>query len=271
MLSPQVSITSKQYTLVSLAKLSTRLQAFDDENKIKVIIDQFGTHLNIDLQQRGVEFLQLFRDYSHLRSALLEKMPPMNVNRVQQNGNGSYDFDSNITTQGELMDGVDTDPEPLTIKNPKTIKINKDSNALLDLLGDDIVSNDNMPSLLSNTQENSLINNVTASNNAIPTAIPTTGTTNNLDLLDLLGGIDTSPTAPSVFPTLLSSTTNSLDSENLNIISPTTNNINLLSSSSIIGGTTGIDNLLNSGGFMNDFTTSPSILNNNISNDVSLL
>ena len=59
---------------------------------MKAIIDSFGTHLHVDLQQRGVEFSQLFKAHNHLRGALLEKMPPMQINRVgqqqaQQNGN----------------------------------------------------------------------------------------------------------------------------------------------------------------------------------------
>ena len=37
----------------------------------------FGSHLEIDLQQRGVEFSQLFRKHNAMRTALLEPMPPM--------------------------------------------------------------------------------------------------------------------------------------------------------------------------------------------------
>lgn len=44
---------------------------------IEAIIVSFGSHLNVELQQRGIEFTQLFRGYSHLRPALLEKMPAM--------------------------------------------------------------------------------------------------------------------------------------------------------------------------------------------------
>ena len=37
----------------------------------------FGCHLNVELQQRGVEFSQLFTRHEALRPALLERMPPM--------------------------------------------------------------------------------------------------------------------------------------------------------------------------------------------------
>lgn len=51
-------------------------------SEIKCIIDAFGSHLDIDLQQRSVEFSQLFKTHSNLRPALLEKMPPMQITRV---------------------------------------------------------------------------------------------------------------------------------------------------------------------------------------------
>lgn len=101
--SPQVSTISKQYALMSLAKLSTRLNPCP--NEIQSMIVSFSSHLNVDLQQRGIEFSQLFRDYNNLRPALLEKMPPMQINKAMgQNGNGVSDEMSGtdlIETEGE--------------------------------------------------------------------------------------------------------------------------------------------------------------------------
>ncbi|XP_049866721.1 AP-1 complex subunit gamma-1 isoform X4 [Pectinophora gossypiella] len=75
--STQLSITTKEYLLLSLAKLSTRFTTQPSQDKIRVIIDTFGSHIHIELQQRGVELSQLYRNYAHLRPALLERMPPM--------------------------------------------------------------------------------------------------------------------------------------------------------------------------------------------------
>ncbi|KAL0893604.1 hypothetical protein ABMA27_013782 [Loxostege sticticalis] len=75
--STQLSITTKEYLLLSLAKLSTRFTTQPSQDKIRVIIDTFGSHIHIELQQRGVELSQLYRQYAHLRPALLERMPAM--------------------------------------------------------------------------------------------------------------------------------------------------------------------------------------------------
>lgn len=68
---PQNSNTTKQYALMSLTKLSTRFQA--TTSHILQAISSFRCSLHIELQQRGVEFSQLFGQYAHLRPALLER------------------------------------------------------------------------------------------------------------------------------------------------------------------------------------------------------
>lgn len=134
-------------------------------SEIKQIIDSFGSHLHIDLQQRGVEFSQLFGNYNHLREPLLEKMPPMQINRVNGTTTNGIE-DTELLNNGNEVEKVPA----------KT----NDSDALLDLLGsgDDIMS----PPVVANTLNN---NTITPSNNQ--------------DLLDLLGGIDLSPpVAPTI-------------------------------------------------------------------------
>jgi AP-1 complex subunit gamma-1 len=111
------------------------------------------------LQQRGVEFLQLFGSHNHLREPLLEKMPAMTINRINgANGNGEVEVSEvQISSEKSVSNG------------------RSNTDTLLDLLGsgDDIIM-------------------------SAPTAAPTTNapvTTSNL--LDLLGDIDLSaPAAP---------------------------------------------------------------------------
>lgn len=80
---------------------NSELNFFQFYSKIKCIIDNFGSHLNIDLQQRSVEFSQLFKSHNNLRPALLEKMPPMQVTRIS-NQNSEYAEDSGRL--GELIE-----------------------------------------------------------------------------------------------------------------------------------------------------------------------
>ena len=60
-----ISVVTKQYGLMSLTKLSTRFPRATP--KIQEIIDAFGSHLQVDLQQRGLEFSQLFKKFDHMR------------------------------------------------------------------------------------------------------------------------------------------------------------------------------------------------------------
>jgi len=75
--------------------------------EIQALITSFGSHLNVDLQQRGVEFTQLFGNYKNLRNALLEKMPAMQISRMSsQNGEstGSYDDNSPDLIENGIAD-----------------------------------------------------------------------------------------------------------------------------------------------------------------------
>ncbi|XP_058797953.1 AP-1 complex subunit gamma-1 isoform X3 [Phymastichus coffea] len=170
--SPQNTIVTKQYTLLSLMKLSTRFQKGNDTlppffRKIRQIVDTFGSNLNIELQQRGIEFSQLFRKYEHMRPALLERMPPMETARPQANG---------------IIGMVNGEPESVEEKPSYSEPVNtapsSDSSALLDLLGSSDLS--------------SPVSTAPASN----ISVTSTPITNNNDLLDLLGGLDLSTPTP---------------------------------------------------------------------------
>ncbi|XP_020821778.1 AP-1 complex subunit gamma-like 2 isoform X3 [Phascolarctos cinereus] len=64
---------TRGYALTALMKLSTRFQG--DNNRIRRVVSIYGSCLDIELQQRAVEYNALFRKYDHMRSAILEKMP----------------------------------------------------------------------------------------------------------------------------------------------------------------------------------------------------
>ena len=89
-----------QYALVSVMKLSARFPG-GSTPKIQEMIDAFGSHVEIDLQQRGVEFSQLFRKYNGMRTALLEPMPPIerDTTMLEESDNqGTFVFNIPVTT-----------------------------------------------------------------------------------------------------------------------------------------------------------------------------
>ncbi|KFB45223.1 AGAP008251-PA-like protein [Anopheles sinensis] len=254
--STSVSTTTKQYALVSLAKLSTRIRSKEEETRVKQIIDAFGSHLNIDLQQRGVEFAQLFRDYSHLRPALLEKMPKMQKTLPNgTDGDGGGVFDDQQPTI-DLIEGGDDGDTSLMINTGNSVvgvgKVGSDSRALLDLLGG---GDDPIDGLGLTPTADVLISGSTTTNgkSTVGGGLPPPAS-NNQDLLDLLGSLDMpASTPPAAVNTTISTPSlggigldlNSLNDNSIRNggITPIGGQPNLLANSSSFGG---LDNLLNS-------------------------
>lgn len=86
---------------------------------IETIITSFGSHLNVELQQRGIEFTQLFRQHAHLRPALLEKMPAMQKASNRNNNNSPDGENGGIgdsTVATNLLDESET-----TLKPPPSV------------------------------------------------------------------------------------------------------------------------------------------------------
>uniref|UniRef100_A0A182PCM5 AP-1 complex subunit gamma n=1 Tax=Anopheles epiroticus TaxID=199890 RepID=A0A182PCM5_9DIPT len=252
--STSVSTTTKQYALVSLAKLSTRIRSKEEETRVKQMIEAFGSHLNIDLQQRGVEFAQLFRDYSHLRPALLEKMPKIQKtlpNGTDVEGGGGGGFDDQQPTI-DLIEGGDDGDSTLMINTSGGMvgKMGSDSRALLDLLGG---GDDPIDGLALTPTADVLISGSTTTNGkSVVSGTPLPATTgNNQDLLDLLGSLDMpASTPPAAVNSSLGGASTPLGGIGLDLNSLNDNSIkngtvgpNLLANSSSFGG---LDNLLNS-------------------------
>ncbi|XP_037690508.1 AP-1 complex subunit gamma-like 2 isoform X2 [Choloepus didactylus] len=66
---------TRGYALTALMKLSTQFRG--DNNRIRQVVSIYGSCLDVELQQRAVEYNTLFRKYDHMRAAILEKMPLM--------------------------------------------------------------------------------------------------------------------------------------------------------------------------------------------------
>uniref|UniRef100_A0A8B9HWF9 AP-1 complex subunit gamma n=1 Tax=Astyanax mexicanus TaxID=7994 RepID=A0A8B9HWF9_ASTMX len=135
-------------------------------SRIKKVVSIYGSSIDVELQQRAVEYNALFKKYDHMRPALLERMPIMEKTAT----NGPTEI---VQTNGE------TESSALDSKHPPSItQPTNQANDLLDLLGGNDVP-------------------------VIQTALPTKPASAGGELLDLLGDLSLSggPTpapAPSV-------------------------------------------------------------------------
>ncbi|XP_023611798.1 AP-1 complex subunit gamma-1 isoform X5 [Myotis lucifugus] len=146
-----VSVT-RGYALTAIMKLSTRFTC--TVNRIKKVVSIYGSSIDVELQQRAVEYNALFKKYDHMRSALLERMPVME--KVTTNGPTEI-----VQTNGE------TEPAPLETKPPPSgPQPTSQANDLLDLLGG---------------------NDITPVIPTVPTSKPASA---GGELLDLLGDIN---------------------------------------------------------------------------------
>ncbi|XP_077983462.1 AP-1 complex subunit gamma-1-like isoform X2 [Glandiceps talaboti] len=139
---------TKEYVITALMKLSTRFTTAVDY--IKKVISAYGPSLDVELQQRSVEYSALFKGFDHMRPALLERMPPMEnrslISEQRRNGetteglvNASEKPKIPRSTQPEsngLLDLLETPSAPQTIIPEPQKPVQKDSADLLDLLGD---------------------------------------------------------------------------------------------------------------------------------------
>uniref|UniRef100_A0A8C3V8Y9 AP-1 complex subunit gamma n=1 Tax=Catharus ustulatus TaxID=91951 RepID=A0A8C3V8Y9_CATUS len=95
---------TRGYALTAIMKLSTRFTC--TVNRIKKVVSIYGSSIDVELQQRAVEYNALFKKYDHMRPALLERMPVME--KVTTNGPAEI-----VQTNGETETAVlETKPPP---------------------------------------------------------------------------------------------------------------------------------------------------------------
>ncbi|XP_078501037.1 AP-1 complex subunit gamma-like 2 isoform X2 [Lissotriton helveticus] len=144
---------TRAYALTAIMKLSTRLR--ENVDRIRQVVSIYGSCIDVELQQRAVEYNALFKKYDHMRGAVLEKMPLMDKGQSGDNEDddddelrkeekppsikeevpplNSFQHSSHVTDLLDLLGGSDNNPvipvAPLVVQNAS------DGGILLDLLG----------------------------------------------------------------------------------------------------------------------------------------
>uniref|UniRef100_A0A915BSF6 AP-1 complex subunit gamma n=1 Tax=Parascaris univalens TaxID=6257 RepID=A0A915BSF6_PARUN len=102
------STVTKSYAMTALAKLDTRFTATND--RIRNLISTSTTHLNLELQQRSVEFARLL-GYNDLKYGLLERMPVIAHNSLNA---AAQPIETDSVAMG-ADSGTAVEPEPLVV------------------------------------------------------------------------------------------------------------------------------------------------------------
>ncbi|KAF7732762.1 clathrin associated protein complex large subunit [Apophysomyces ossiformis] len=88
LLGPYVNQLTREYVLTALMKLSSRLPDATSQNRIKEVLNRHTTSMEVEIQQRAVEYTNLF-SFDNIRPAVLERMPvPEGRTIIETSANG---------------------------------------------------------------------------------------------------------------------------------------------------------------------------------------
>uniref|UniRef100_A0A672HRE4 AP-1 complex subunit gamma n=1 Tax=Salarias fasciatus TaxID=181472 RepID=A0A672HRE4_SALFA len=162
------SPATRGFALTATMKLSTRIT--ENVDRIRSIVSIYGSCIDVELQQRAVEYNALFKKYDHMRAAVLERMPV-----IEKNSPGH--------TNGESTGEAVKEVQPVRVKQGEPQQPAQPAGQVCDLLD-----------LLSSTEE-PLQPPSTGGGGGPPQSSGSAGAAGG-DLLDLLGGLDPIPLAP---------------------------------------------------------------------------
>ncbi|RNA25888.1 AP-1 complex subunit gamma-1-like isoform X1 [Brachionus plicatilis] len=70
-------ISTRQYAINALIKLTTRFPVLNEH--VQSIMSVYGCNMNLDLQQRAVEYHSVLKNYDNLKDGLYEQMQPFEI------------------------------------------------------------------------------------------------------------------------------------------------------------------------------------------------
>ncbi|GAA6059219.1 hypothetical protein JCM10212_006612 [Sporobolomyces blumeae] len=174
LISPYTNTNIRQFVLTALTKLSTRFSQPDQIARLGKALHQFDTSVELELQQRAIEFGKLLT-LDSIRGGVLERMPPPEIK---------------ATVMGTVSE-----------KRPVG-SLRRDKDALLDLMGDETTSPTSAaaPSAIQQQTTQDLLADIFGSASDAPSAAsaasptpPTAPSSNVNDIMSLFGSTSLSP------------------------------------------------------------------------------
>ncbi|RHZ49598.1 hypothetical protein Glove_519g77 [Diversispora epigaea] len=201
---PYANQITREYILTALMKLTSRLVSTSVIQHIQVILERHSTSIEVEIQQRAIEYSNLFK-FENIRPAVLERMPVPEVK--EENNRPTYESDS-------LLDDIDNPKNggvdslldfSEDVTNPKVSVVPETTQSTVDILADIFGGGSTTTNSTITTTENiipnediiGIFNSIPSINSNIPTNVPTNIPTQNIqqpNALDnlRLTGIDSS-------------------------------------------------------------------------------
>lgn len=156
-----------EYIITSLMKLSTRLSDPAQIDRIRRILLNNATNLDIEVQQRAVEYGNLF-SYDSIRKGVLEKMPP-----------------PQIKEESRVLGEASKKPSKVSNRKSKTIKP-AEQDLLFDLMGDGGMPDANLGGASTGSQNNAdLLADILGGTDSSQPVSPPTQKSNMSSIMDL--------------------------------------------------------------------------------------
>lgn len=203
----------RQYILITLVKLTNKLES-DCRSRINGLIAKYKTNINLEIQQRAVEFNALDNLNDETRSIVLDRMPALEITKESRKQNltsevlllsdEQLDNPKNSNDLLGMIFSESTNTSSNANQKPLEKSSSSSSNDIMDLLGDLQLGVSTTPVLTTNNNTSSatIMNNNTISTNP----------GNNLDSLLSIGNV-------------MQPNNSSNMSSLLNSMQPSTNNI----------------------------------------------
>ncbi|KAL3419562.1 ap-1 complex subunit gamma-1 [Phlyctema vagabunda] len=167
--------TATQYITTALMKLTTRLSEPAQIERIRRILHSNSISLDVEVQQRSVEYNNLF-SYDAIRKGVLEKMPP-----------------PQIKEESRVLGEATKKPSKAANRKSKQIKPAADQD-LLDLMGDAPATD--IGGTLNNTNNADLLADILGGSSSPAAASATPQQSNMSSIMDLFDSSGPPPTAP---------------------------------------------------------------------------